>query len=90
MTTVHQLKTWPLYFDMIVDGDKNFEIRYNDRQFHVLDILVLEEYDPDTGEYSGRKLWKVVTCLIDDFVGLAPGYVAMGIRDATEYEKVKL
>lgn len=65
--SVHRLKTWPVYFQAIRDGRKNFEIRKNDRDFNEGDILILEEWDPllekhgregkgePCGEYTGRK-----------------------------------
>jgi hypothetical protein len=35
------------------------------------------------GKYTGRELWKTVTCLVKDYWGLKSKYVAMGIRDTT-------
>lgn len=40
-----------------------------------------QHYD---GEYTGRELWRTVTCLVKDYWGLKPNYVAMGIRDTTK------
>ena len=40
----HKLKTWPQYFSAIKDGRKSFEARLNDRDFHVGDILCLQEW----------------------------------------------
>jgi len=42
----HNLKTWPSYFNEVLSGEKTFEIRRNDRQFQVGDLLILEEYIP--------------------------------------------
>lgn len=39
----HYLKTETEYFQAIAEGDKKFEIRKNDRDFRVYDILYLEE-----------------------------------------------
>src|SRR5215475_5366573 len=44
--TVHRLKTWPEYFDAIECGDKNFEVRRNDRDFRAGDRVELVWYDP--------------------------------------------
>ena len=30
---IHELKTLPKYFAMIVEGEKNFEVRKNDSDF---------------------------------------------------------
>jgi ASC-1-like (ASCH) protein len=56
-------KVLPDYFQDIVDGKKNFELRLNDFDISEGDTLVLEEYtsaDPATREPTGRSLEKVV------------------------------
>lgn len=74
----HELKIYPQYFDAIISGKKTFEVRKNDRKFHVGDVLVLKEWD--NINYSGRTVRANVTYMIDDkFVGISPGYVVMGI-----------
>ena len=52
----HFLKTWPQWFEPIRQGLKMFEIRRDDRNFAVGDLLVLEEFRPGVGEYTGRTL----------------------------------
>lgn len=42
----HKLKTWPTYFQAVRSGKKTFEIRKNDRNYQVNDVLVLEEWKP--------------------------------------------
>jgi len=42
----HELKTWPKPFQQVVNKGKRFEIRRNDRNFQVGDILVLKEFVP--------------------------------------------
>jgi len=37
----HFLKTWAEYFEAVKSGNKTFEVRVNDRDFKVGDILVL-------------------------------------------------
>ena len=86
MTTVHDIKVWPDYFDRIEDGSKPFEIRKNDRDYHVGDVLNLQEYAPGPDEYTGRYVVKRVSFLIsgDDPMGFAfglrPGFVALGLN----------
>ncbi len=53
-------KTWPKYFQEILDGKKKFEIRLADFDISEGDVLVLEEYDPEKKEYTGRVLKKKV------------------------------
>ncbi len=48
---IHQLKIWPEYFEAVQRGSKRFEIRKNDRDYQVGDILILSCFDPDTNSY---------------------------------------
>lgn len=57
-------KTWPEYFQKILDGEKTFELRLADFKCKEGDILVLEEWDPKTKEYTGRVLEKKVTFVL--------------------------
>jgi len=61
----HDLKTWPRFFDAVASGAKPFEIRANDRDYRVGDRLILREFDPATGEYSGRSVERVVSYVTD-------------------------
>jgi ASC-1-like (ASCH) protein len=60
MTTIHK-KIWPEYFEAVSSGKKKFEFRLNDFEIKEGDTLVLEEWDPKTKEYTGRKIEKKVT-----------------------------
>jgi hypothetical protein len=57
----HTLKTWPEPFRALLAGEKTHEIRTADRPFAVGDLLHLREWDPVSGEYSGRSLSVRVT-----------------------------
>ena len=58
-------KIWPEYFDAIASGKKKFELRLNDVDTREGDTLVLREWDPNMGQYTGRKLQKKVTYVGD-------------------------
>jgi hypothetical protein len=75
----HELKTWPQYFQAIVDGDKTFEVRKNDRDFQVHDVLILKEYDPDKQEYTGNEVNVIVTYILREKPFCPDGYVIMAI-----------
>ena len=76
-TNRHHLKIKPAYFGAIVRGRKNFEIRKNDRNFNVGDILVLDEYTLKQG-FTGRWIECQVTYVLYDFEeGLKAGFVVM-------------
>ncbi len=54
-------KIWPGYFDDVASGKKKYELRLNDFEIEEGDILVLEEWNPETKEYTGRKTEKKVS-----------------------------
>lgn len=79
--TVHHLKTRVVFFEAILSGAKNFEIRYNDRDFKVGDGLILQEWDDrnpmEEGRYTSREAQRTITYMTD--FQQRPGYVVMGI-----------
>ena len=54
-------KIWPEYFEEVVSGKKNFEVRLNDFDISEGDTFILEEWDPNTKSYTGRNIEKKVT-----------------------------
>lgn len=76
----HNLKTWPSYFLGVMLGTKTFEVRKNDRDFQVGDILNLQEFTPSTKIYTGREIQKQVTYILKggDF-GIAEDTVVLGL-----------
>ena len=57
-------KILPEYFQDILNGKKKYELRLNDFDIEVGDILVLEEYttsDPNTRKPTGRVIEKEVS-----------------------------
>jgi hypothetical protein len=58
----HRLKCWPEFYDPIARGLKTHDLRRaDDRAFSVGDRILLEEFDPETGDYTGRSLTVGVT-----------------------------
>src|SRR3989344_3402902 len=60
MATIHK-KVWREYFEKIISGKKMFELRLSDFEINEGDTLVLEEWDKDKKEYTGRKVEVVAT-----------------------------
>lgn len=75
----HELKTWPEYFRAVASGLKNFEVRKNDRDYKVGDILILQEFDPETNEYTGEYVGREVTYILGKPPFVPEGYVIMSI-----------
>lgn len=44
---IHDLKCWPPFFGQISERLKTAEVRLNDRDYRVDDVLLLREYLPD-------------------------------------------
>ena len=61
----HYLKTWPDVFSDTMHGYKKFDLRVNDRGFARGDMLILQEYDPETNQYSGRTLMRQVGYMLE-------------------------
>jgi hypothetical protein len=84
---VHHVKSWPYLFEAVIQGVKRHELRKNDRDYRVGDILVLREYSPDSGEYTGRQYAVEVTyitsterpCAISGSA-LSDGYCILSIK----------
>lgn len=60
----HNLKIFTKYFDALASGAKTFEYRFNDRAYQVDDMLLLQEIDRETLEYSGRQLYRIVSYIL--------------------------
>lgn len=74
----HELKILPKYYRAIEKGLKTFEVRFNDRNFQVGDMLELKEWFGS--EYSGRYINAEVIYLLDDPQYCKEGYVILGIK----------
>lgn len=80
MKTTHTLKIIPEYFIPLERGIKNFEIRYNDRNYQVGDVIEFREYFPDVKEYSGEWIMAKIIYILDNQQFLREGYVALGLE----------
>ena len=57
-------KTWPEYFEKVLSGEKNFELRLADWECKAGDVLVLREWDTKTKDYTGRQIEKEVSGVV--------------------------
>ena len=84
---IHKLKLNAKYYEDSERGIKTFEIRKNDRDYKIGDVLELREYIEDIrglGYYTGNVHWKIITYILDDDLYLAPGYVCLGLSPIAE------
>lgn len=91
---IHRIKTWPEYFQEIKSGNKTFELRKNDRNYKIGDILLLQEYkliglnkatQKIEGVYTGEQLKAQVTYILiheilHNSFGLEKGHCIMSIK----------
>ena len=75
----HYLKILPEYYEAVKSGDKTFEVRKNDRDFKVDDVVHLQEYT--NGEYTGNELVKVISYVLDNVDYCKEGYVVFALKD---------
>ena len=75
---IHELKILPEYFEALVDECKHFELRKDDRDYQVGDILALEEWDGEkfTGYFEQRRITYILRSCPE--YGLADGYCILG------------
>ena len=78
---VHELKILPEYFWAVKSGEKNFELRKNDRNYQKHDILILKEWSPESG-YSGEEVERSIGYIYhgDGSYGLEEGYCILGLK----------
>jgi hypothetical protein len=53
---MQELKSWKHFFEAIANGSKKHDVRsLKDRSYKVGEVLLLKEYDPFEGTYTGRE-----------------------------------
>ena len=77
----HDLKILPKYFNDILFHGKCFEIRKNDRDYHVGDKLVLHEIKD--GKWTGNSVtrWIIYIHHGSGEYGIERGYCVLGLTD---------
>jgi len=75
----HKLKIKSEYFSAVINKTKTAEIRYNDRNYQVDDILILNEID-ENGVFTGNNCSVIVTHVLNDNQYLQNGYVMLSFH----------
>ena len=63
MATINK-KVWREYFEKIISDKKKLELRLADFEINEGDTLVLEEWDKDKKEYTGREIEVIATSIL--------------------------
>ncbi len=90
---IHAIKIQPPYFDDVVSGKKQFEIRLNDREYQEGDYLALNEWEQTSsvgGCYTGRSCLVLVDYILygaEGVPGLDEDYCLMGIKPCGVYNR---
>ncbi len=57
----HTVKSWPWFFQPMLEGKKKHDMRSKDREYSVGDTITLLEFDPRNGQYTGASLVVKIT-----------------------------
>lgn len=77
---LHNLKIEKQYIEPIVEEEKTFEIRYNDRNYQVGDVI---KFVPTTDSYYGdiiKYKFYVITYIFNNF-GLNENYIVFSFKE---------
>ena len=84
MSKTHILKTVNPFYRHVERGIKNFEVRKNDRNFQVGDVIILKEFYPEykNGVFSGDDMSFEITYIYKDETRLMDDYVVLELNNA--------
>ncbi len=85
----HHLKSWSSNFQAILDGRKTFDIRENDRDYAVGELLLLREWHPEgawrpnptfePGYYTDRSLTTTIVHMEQGRWGMPSHLAVLGL-----------
>lgn len=76
---IHELKIRPDFFKSVLSGVKPFEIRRNDRNFKVGDLVALNEFSDQSG-YTGESALFEITYVMTNTEYVKEGFAVLGIK----------
>jgi len=85
MIKIHNLKILEEFADAVYDGEKNFEIRENDRGYQKGDLVEFKVIDKQGKEVDHclNELQYKITYVLNGW-GLKNNYVVFGIKEVLE------
>lgn len=85
----HHIKCHPTVFEKIVSGEKDWELRKNDRDYQTGDILWIEEWDPSIEEYTGLSIRALAGFILYGGVyGLPENMCIISLKEKSHYYSV--
>lgn len=86
MRKIHSIKCYDVFFNDLLNV-KMFELRKDDRNYQVGDVLEISEYIPNFC-FTGRVKYAIVTYKLSGFTGLEQGYCILGLRKMSLLERL--
>lgn len=85
---IHELKIYKSFADAIISGDKNFEVRHNDRGFQKGDKIrfKVEDNSEKIEDHPISKKLYEITYVLNSW-GINEGFVVFSIKEASEDNK---
>lgn len=80
---LHQVKISSQFFMDVCIGRKTFELRKNDRDYEVGDLLEMFEYKD--GKRTERAVRAWISYILENYKGLEDGYCILGINVTSEW-----
>lgn len=86
MPKLQDLKCWPEYFEETWNGNRYFEVRKNDRDYQLGDLLLIREWCPNLGDYTGRHIERTASYILKDEYFVKKGFVVIGLINLVAYD----
>lgn len=82
---IHIKKSISPYFEVVRSGDKTFEVRFNDCDYHAGDLLLQRHYDPVNNVYYGPIEYHRIGYVMD--YEQKEGFVAFSLLPPTAIQE---
>lgn len=85
----HKLKIKSKYAERIISGEKNFEIRQNDRDYQTGDSVILYVLQEPGETLPCKFITATINYIHQDGFGMDAGYVVLGLKNIGYEEEPK-
>ncbi len=88
---IHSIKITCPHFKYIKEGERDFAVCFDDRDYHIGDLLIFQEqhYKVPGGKMTptGEQFERKIKHILRKFRGLMNGYVILGLEEGRKGEK---